>query len=149
VAKKTSIGKDIAITQHDIRQIQLARASIYTGCKLMMKKLGIDSVDSVKIAGAFGSHIDCTLALVIGMFPDCAIDDIVSVGNAASDGCRIALLNRDKRLEADWVSRNVEYMELTLEEGFQWQLMEAIHFPHMTDTFDHLAGLVPEHILNE
>jgi len=148
-AEETSIGKNIAITQHDIRQIQLAKASIYTGCKLMMKKLGIDSVDSVKIAGAFGSHIDCTLALVIGMFPDCAIDDIVSVGNAAGDGCRIALLNRDKRLEADWVSRNVEYMELTLEEDFQWQLMEAIQFPHMTDTFDHLAGVVPEHILNE
>jgi uncharacterized 2Fe-2S/4Fe-4S cluster protein (DUF4445 family) len=130
-AEETSIGKDIVITQHDIRQIQLAKASIYTGCKLMMRKLGIDMVDSVKIAGAFGSHIDCKLALAIGMFPDCDIDKIVSVGNAAGDGCRAALLNRDKRIEADWISRNVEYMELTLEEDFQWQLVEAIHLPHM------------------
>ncbi len=148
-ARETSIGKDIVVTQQDIRHIQLAKASIYTGCKLMMRRLGVDRVDSVKVAGAFGSHIDCKLALVIGMFPDCAIDKIVSVGNAAGDGCRIALLNRDKRREADWVARHVEYMELTLEENFQWQLMEAIQFPHMTDTFEHLSGVVPEHILNQ
>ncbi len=148
-AQETSIGKDIVVTQQDIRHIQLAKASIYTGCKLMMRRLGVDRVDSVKVAGAFGSHIDCKLALVIGMFPDCAIDKIVSVGNAAGDGCRIALLNRDKRREADWVARHVEYMELTLEENFQWQLMEAIQFPHMTDTFEHLSGVVPEHILNQ
>ena len=148
-AQETSIGKDIVITQQDIRHIQLAKASIYTGCKLMMRNMKIDRVDSVKIAGAFGSHIDCTLALVLGMFPDCAIDNIVSVGNAAGDGCRAALLNRDKRLEADWVSRNVKYLELTLEEDFQWQLMEACQFPHMTDTFAHLGDVVPEHILNQ
>jgi len=142
-AKETSIEKDIVITQQDVRQIQLAKASIYTGCKLMMKKLGIESVDSIKIAGAFGSHIDCKLALVIGMFPDCALDKIVSVGNAAGDGCRIALLNRDKRVEADWIADNIQYMELTLEENFQWQLMEAIHLPHMTDAFDHLDGILP------
>jgi uncharacterized 2Fe-2S/4Fe-4S cluster protein (DUF4445 family) len=142
-AKETSIEKDIVITQQDVRQIQLAKASIYTGCKLMMKKLGIESVDSVKIAGAFGSHIDCKLALVIGMFPDCALDKIVSVGNAAGDGCRIALLNRDKRVEADWIADNIQYMELTLEENFQWHLMEAIHLPHMTDAFDHLDGILP------
>jgi uncharacterized 2Fe-2S/4Fe-4S cluster protein (DUF4445 family) len=142
-AKETSIEKDIVITQQDVRQIQLAKASIYTGCKLMMKKLGVESVDSVKIAGAFGSHIDCRLALVIGMFPDCALDKIISVGNAAGDGCRIALLNRDKRIEAGWIADTIQYMELTLEENFQWQLMEAIHMPHMTDAFDHLDGILP------
>jgi len=148
-AKETSIGKNIVVTQQDVRQIQLAKASIYTGCKLMLKKLGVDKVDSVKIAGAFGSHIDCKLALVIGMFPDCDMQKIVSVGNAAGDGCRMALLNRDKRVEADWIANNVQYMELTLEDNFQWQLMEAIHLPHMTDTFDHLAGVVPEAILKK
>jgi uncharacterized 2Fe-2S/4Fe-4S cluster protein (DUF4445 family) len=146
-AKETSIEKDIVITQQDVRQIQLAKASIYTGCKLMMRKLGIDRVDSVKVAGAFGSHVDCKLALVIGMFPDCAIDNIVSVGNAAGDGCRIALLNRDKRVEADWIANNVQYMELTLEENFQWQLMEAIHLPHMTDAFAHLKGILPDTVI--
>jgi len=87
--------------------------------------------------------------VVIGMFPDCDIEKIVSVGNAAGDGCRIALLNRDKRVEADWIANNVQYMELTLEENFQWQLMEAIHLPHMTDTFSHLEGILPGHILNQ
>jgi uncharacterized 2Fe-2S/4Fe-4S cluster protein (DUF4445 family) len=148
-ADETSIRKDIVVTQKDVRQIQLAKASIYTGCKLMMKKLGVDTVDSVKIAGAFGSHIDCGLALVIGMFPDCDIEKIVSVGNAAGDGCRIALLNRDKRVEADWIANNVQYMELTLEENFQWQLMEAIHLPHMSDAFSHLEGILPGHTLNK
>lgn len=148
-ANETSIGKDIVITQKDVRQIQLAKASVYTGCKLMMRRMNIDTIDRIKIAGAFGAHIDCAQALVIGMLPDCAIDSIVSVGNAAGDGCRVALLNRDKRLEADWISRNVEYMELTLEEDFQWQLMEATQFPHMNDTFSHLKGVVPDHILNQ
>lgn len=148
-ADETSIRKDIVVTQKDVRQIQLAKASIYTGCKLMMKKLGVDTVDTVKIAGAFGSHIDCGLALVIGMFPDCDIEKIVSVGNAAGDGCRIALLNRDKRVEADWIANNVQYMELTLEENFQWQLMEAIHLPHMSDAFSHLEGILPGHTLNK
>ena len=147
-AKETSIGKDIVVTQQDVRQIQLAKASIYTGCKLMLKKLGVDKVDSVKIAGAFGSHIDCKLALVIGMFPDCDMQKIVSVGNAAGDGCRMALLNRDKRLEADWIANNVQYMELTLEDNFQWQLMEAIHLPHMSDAFSHLEGILPDTVID-
>jgi len=147
-AKETSIGKDIVVTQQDVRQIQLAKASIYTGCKLMLKKLGVEKVDSVKIAGAFGSHIDCKLALVIGMFPDCDMEKIVSVGNAAGDGCRMALLNRDKRVEADWIADNVQYMELTLEDNFQWQLMEAIHLPHMTDAFSHLEGILPDTVID-
>jgi len=146
-AKETSIGEDIVVTQQDVRQIQLAKASIYTGCKLMLKKLGVDKVDSVKIAGAFGSHIDCKLALVIGMFPDCDMQKIVSVGNAAGDGCRMALLNRDKRVEADWIANNVQYMELTLEDNFQWQLMEAIHLPHMSDAFSHLEGILPDTVI--
>ena len=148
-AKETSIGKDIVITQQDIRHIQLAKASIYTGCKLMMRKMGVDHVDSVKIAGAFGSHVDCKLALVMGMFPDCPMDNISSVGNAAGDGCRAALLDRDRRLEADRIARQVEYLELTLEEDFQRQLMEAIQFPHMTDIFQHLTGIVPGQGLNQ
>jgi len=141
-APETGIDKDIVITQQDIRHIQLAKASIYTGCKLMMRKLGVEHVDRVKIAGAFGSHVDCKLALVMGMFPDCAIDKVSSVGNAAGDGCRIALLNREKRLEADRIARHVEYMELTLESDFQMQLMEAIHLPHMRDRFDHLQDIL-------
>ncbi|MCG8567858.1 MAG: ASKHA domain-containing protein, partial [Desulfobacterales bacterium] len=84
----SSIDKDIVITQKDIRQIQLAKGALYAGCKLMMKKMGIDKVDTVKIAGAFGTHVDREKALVMGLFPDCEIDRIHGVGNAAGDGCR-------------------------------------------------------------
>jgi len=148
-ADETTIGKDIVITQKDIRQIQLAKGALYCGCKLMMRRMGIEKVGKVKIAGAFGTHVDREKALIMGLFPDCEIEKIVSVGNAAGDGARAALLNRAKREEANWVSRNVEYIELTLEKDFQQQFIEAMEIPHMKDQFPHLKGIVPEEILNQ
>ena len=148
-AKESSIGKDIVITQKDIRQIQLAKGALYAGCKLMMRRMGMDKVENVKIAGAFGTHVDREKALIMGLFPDCDLEKIDMVGNAAGDGCRAALLNREKRKEANWVARNVEYMELTLEEDFQRAFMEAMHIPHMKDKFPHLQGLVDPEILNQ
>lgn len=148
-AEESSIGKDIVITQKDVRQIQLAKGALYAGCKLMMRRMGLEKVDKVKIAGAFGTHVDRVKALIIGLFPDCEIEKISSVGNAAGDGCRAALLNREKRKEADWVSRNVEYIELTVEKDFQNEFMEAMHLPHMTDEFTHLKGIVTDEILHQ
>lgn len=148
-AEETSIGKDIVITQKDIRQIQLAKGALYAGCKIMTRRLGVERIDRVKIAGAFGTHIDREKALIIGLFPDCAIEQIASVGNAAGDGARIALLNRVKRKEADFLARNVEYIELTMEADFQTQFMEAMQLPHMRDAFPNLCGLVPAAILNQ
>ena len=109
----------------------------------MMRRMNIDKVDVVKIAGAFGTHVDRTKALIMGLFPDCDIDKIISVGNAAGDGARAALLNREKRVEANWVSRNVEYIELTVEKDFQVQFMESMQIPHMKDAFPHLEGRCP------
>jgi len=148
-ANETTIGKDIVITQKDVRQIQLAKGALYCGCKLMMRRLGIDTVEKVKIAGAFGTHVDREKALIMGLFPDCEIEKIISIGNAAGDGARAALLNREKREEANWVSRNVEYIELTVEKDFQQQFMEAMQVPHMKDQFEHLKGIVPDEILNQ
>ena len=148
-AEESSIGKDIVITQKDIRQIQLAKGALYAGCKLMVKRMGLEKVDTVKIAGAFGTHVDREKALIMGLFPDCEIDKIQSVGNAAGDGCRAALLNVKKRVEANWCSRNVEYIELTVEPNFQQEFMEAMQLPHMTDEFPHLKGIVPDEILNQ
>jgi uncharacterized 2Fe-2S/4Fe-4S cluster protein (DUF4445 family) len=85
----------------------------------------------------------------MGLFPDCEIEKILSVGNAAGDGARAALLNREKRNEANWVARNVEYIELTVETDFQNQFMQAMQIPHMKDSFPHLEGLVPEEILSQ
>ena len=103
-----------------------------------MKKLGIEKLDRVVLAGAFGSYIDKMEAMILGMFPDCDPECISSVGNAAGDGARIALLNRDKRLEAEAMARWVEYLELTLDKEFQEEFMAAMFIPHMTDAFPHL-----------
>ncbi len=148
-AEETSIDKDVVITQKDVRQIQLAKGALYAGCKLMIRRMNVENVDKVKIAGAFGTHVDREKALIMGLFPDCEIEKIVSVGNAAGDGCRAALLNRKKREEADWVSRNVEYIELTVESDFQQEFMGAMQLPHMKDEFPHLEGMVPEEILHQ
>ncbi|HJO63528.1 MAG TPA: ATP-binding protein, partial [Desulfobacterales bacterium] len=148
-AEESSIGKDIVITQKDVRQIQLAKGALYAGCKLMMRRMGLKKVDKVKIAGAFGTHVDRVKALIMGLFPNCEIEKISSVGNAAGDGCRSALLNREKRKEANWVSRNVEYIELTVEKDFQNEFMAAMHLPHMTDEFTHLQGIVTDEILHQ
>jgi uncharacterized 2Fe-2S/4Fe-4S cluster protein (DUF4445 family) len=148
-AEESSIEKDIVITQKDIRQIQLAKGALYAGCKLMVQRMGVEKVDKVKIAGAFGTHVDREKALIMGLFPDCDIEKIESVGNAAGDGCRTALLNRAKRDEANWISRNVEYIELTVEPNFQQEFMEAMQLPHMTDKFPHLEGIVRDEILNQ
>ena len=145
----SSIDKDIVITQKDIRQIQLAKGALYAGCKLMMKRMGIEKVDTVKIAGAFGTHVDREKALVMGLFPDCEIEHIHGIGNAAGDGCRAALLNKKKRDEANWCARNVQYLELTVEPTFEKDFMEAMQMPHMTDKFPHLEGVVPDHVLNQ
>ena len=148
-AEESSIGRDIVITQKDVRQIQLAKGALYAGCKLMMRRMGLEKVDKVKIAGAFGTHVDRVKALIMGLFPNCEIEKISSVGNAAGDGCRSALLNREKRKEANWVSRNVEYIELTVEKDFQNEFMAAMHLPHMTDEFTHLQGIVTDEILHQ
>ena len=148
-AEETSIDKDVVITQRDVRQIQLAKGALHAGCKLMMRRMGMDKMDKIKIAGAFGTHVDREKALIMGLFPDCEIEKVFSVGNAAGDGCRAALLNRKKRDEANWVSRNVEYIELTVEGDFQRQFMECMQIPHMVDEFPHLEGIVPDEILHQ
>lgn len=148
-AKETSIGKDVVISQKDIRQIQLGKGALYTGCKMMLRRMGLEKVDCIKIAGAFGTHVDKTKALIMGLFPDCDLEQVFAVGNAAGDGARAALLNREKRAEANWVSRNVEYIELTVESDFQQQFMEAMQIPHMKDAFPHLEEVVPSEVLHQ
>lgn len=148
-ANETSIKRDVVINQKDLRQIQLAKGALYAGCKLMMRRMGLDKIDKVKIAGAFGTHVNKQKALIMGLFPDCEVEKILGVGNAAGDGCRAALLDRRKRIEANWVSRNVEYIELTVEEDFEKQFMQAMQIPHMKDEFPHLEGIVPPEILHQ
>lgn len=141
-AKETSIGTDITITQADVRALQLAKGALYTGAKLMMKRLGITKLDRVMLAGAFGSHIDREASLTLGMFPDCHIDRIYAVGNAAGDGARIALLNKGKRREANERARWVEFIEIATDPTFEKEFMQAMHIPHMRDKFPNLKALL-------
>jgi len=145
-ANETSIGQDITVCQGDVRAIQLAKGAMYAGAKLMMRRLGVDRLDKVILAGAFGSYINKKSALTIGLFPDCPLENIYSVGNAAGDGARIALLNVDKRKEADEIARKVEYIELTIEPDFEAQFAQAMYFPHMQDAFPHLKGIFPDRV---
>ena len=138
-AKETAVGKDIVITQADIRAVQLAKAALYVGAEYLMEKLGVDHVDEVILAGAFGSYIDKESAMAIGMFPDCDLARVHAVGNAAGDGARIALLNVEKRREAAKVARRVEFVETAIEPDFQKKFMDAIAIPHAKHEFSHLT----------
>jgi uncharacterized 2Fe-2S/4Fe-4S cluster protein (DUF4445 family) len=141
-ASETSIGQDITITQGDVRALQLAKGALYTGAKLMMKRLGIATLDRVILAGAFGSHIDREASMTLGMFPDCSLDKVYAVGNAAGDGSRMALLNRDKRREANERARWVEFVEIATDPLFEREFMQAMHIPHMKDKFPNLKELL-------
>jgi uncharacterized 2Fe-2S/4Fe-4S cluster protein (DUF4445 family) len=134
-ANETSIGKDMTVSIKDIRALQLAKAAMYAGAKLMMRRLGLKKLDRVILAGAFGSYIDRERSMLLGLFPDCELSNVYAVGNAAGDGARIALLNTDKREEANRYARQVEYVELTVEPAFEREFMYAMHLPHMRDAF--------------
>jgi len=141
-AEDSGIGKDITVTQGDIRAVQLAKAALYVGAKILMRYLGVDKVDRVTLAGAFGSYINKESAMVIGMFPDCDLDRVAAVGNAAGDGAQLALLDRKKRLEAQEVAAGVEFIETAVEPDFQMRFAEAMAFPHSIDPFPSIKHIL-------
>lgn len=141
--EETSIGRDIPITQQDVRQIQLAKAALFTAARTLLKRMKLESPDKIILAGGFGSYIDKEKAMLIGLIPDCELDKVYAVGNAAGDGARIALLNIEKRNEIDLVTRKVERFELPTDPEFQNQFMLATSFPHMSEPFPHIAHLIP------
>src|ERR1041385_2991487 len=142
-AEETSIGRDIPITQQDVRQIQLAKAALFTAARTLLKRSNLQSPDKIILAGGFGSYIDKEKAMLIGLIPDCDLENVYAVGNAAGDGARIALLNVEKRNEIDNVTRQVERFELPTDPDFQNQFMLATSFPHMSEPFEHIAHLIP------
>ena len=143
---ETSIGRDIPMTQQDVRQIQLAKAALFTAARTLLKRSGLQSPDKIILAGGFGSYIDKEKAMLIGLIPDCALENVYAVGNAAGDGARIALLNVEKRNEIDSVTRKVERFELPTDPEFQNQFMLATSFPHMSEPFEHVAHLIPNRV---
>ena len=131
----------IIITQNDIRAIQLAKAALYAGAKLLMDKIGISGVDKIRFAGAFGSHIDVKYAMVLGLIPNCKISQVTSAGNAASTGARIALLNSESRQEIETAVRKIEKIETATEPLFQDYFVKAMSIPHESDDFSELKKI--------
>ncbi len=135
-------GPLVTVTQNDVRSIQLAKAALTAGAQLLMDRMGVETVDRVVLAGAFGAHISPLHALVLGMIPDCPVDKVTSAGNAAGTGARIALLNRGARREIEKVVRRIEKIETAVEPRFQEHFVGAMALPHKTAPYPELAKAV-------
>ncbi|HKZ54374.1 MAG TPA: ASKHA domain-containing protein [Anaerolineales bacterium] len=145
-AERSASGKEIVITQNDVRAIQLAKAALYTGAKLLMGQRGVTAVERVVLAGAFGSYISPQHAMILGMIPDCDLEHVKAVGNAAGDGALIALLNRRRRAEAAELASMAEHVQIANHPDFQEEFVAALGIPHARDPFPHLEGLLPERL---
>ncbi|MGB1772956.1 MAG: ASKHA domain-containing protein [Arenicellales bacterium] len=132
----------IAITQNDVRAIQLAKAALYAGVRLLMDKLNVDTVDRIRLAGAFGSHIDVKYAMILGLIPDCALENVTSAGNAAGSGAHIALVDANAREEIEREIRRIEKVETAVESRFQEHFVEAMAIPHKSAPFEELGKAV-------
>lgn len=130
--RKTKIKKDITLDSNDLREIQLAKSAIYSGVSILMEQWGIDAegLDRACIAGAFGSYVDVTNAMTIGLFPEMPLEKVHSVGNAAGSGAKLSLLSKTKRQEEDLILEKLEYVELATHDTFQNQFVDAMNFPH-------------------
>ncbi len=135
-------AQSITVTQNDIRAIQLAKAALYAGIRLLMDKLAITTVDEIRFAGAFGSFIDPKYAMVLGLIPDCDLARVTAVGNAAGTGARMALINRDFRREIETAVTEIEKIETALEPDFQRLFVSAMALPNKLDAFPNLAAAV-------
>ncbi|MEH6545184.1 MAG: ASKHA domain-containing protein [Sneathiella sp.] len=133
---------ELKIYQTDVRAIQLAKAALYAGAKLLMDKFGVETVERILLTGAFGSHIDTKYAMVLGMIPDCDLKNVLGVGNAAGVGARIALLNNQSRTDIENVVKTVEKIETAVEPKFQEYFVDAMAIPHKNASYPNLTKTV-------
>lgn len=135
-------GPRILVTQGDVRAIQLAKSALYAGARLLMDEFGIERLDRVILAGAFGAHISPLHALVLGMIPDCAPEKVTSAGNAAGTGARIALCSRAARREIEAEVTRITRIETAIAPRFQEHFVAANAIPHAVDPFPELSAVV-------
>jgi uncharacterized 2Fe-2S/4Fe-4S cluster protein (DUF4445 family) len=135
-------GPIITVTNPDIRAIQMAKAALYSGARLLMDKFEVDTVDRIVLAGAFGAHISTKHAMVLGMIPDCPLEKVTSAGNAAGTGARIALLNIDARADIEKTVGEIEKIETAVEPRFQEHFVNASALPNASDPFPVLNSIV-------
>ena len=132
----------VLVTQADVRAVQLAKAALYAGARLLMDHFGADTVDQVRLAGAFGNHIDPKYAMVLGMIPDCELDSVSGAGNAAGAGAIMALLSEKARRDVEMMVEAVEKIETATEPRFQEHFVAAMALPHATAEYPHLSKVV-------
>lgn len=132
--ENTSLDTPITITQKDIREVQKAKGAMQAGARVLMDKIGAEQIDKVLLAGAFGNYIDKSSARRIGLFPDCDLDKVESIGNAAGVGAQMALASSDMRREAEKIPDIVKYYEIAGTEEFQDHYMDAMYFPHKDES---------------
>jgi uncharacterized 2Fe-2S/4Fe-4S cluster protein (DUF4445 family) len=135
-------GPRIEVTQNDVRAVQLAKAALHAGARLLMDHYGVDAVEEIRLAGAFGSHIDPQYAMVLGMIPDCDLARVSAAGNAAGVGAMMALLSGDARTEIEDVALRIEKVETAVEPRFQEHFVAALAIPHQTDPYPELSKVV-------
>ena len=135
-------AQSLSMTQNDVRAIQLAKSAPLAGIRLLMERLGVESVDRIRLAGAFGAHIDVMYATVLGMIPDCDLAQVTSAGNAAGTGARIALLDSRSRATIEALVSRVEKIETAIEPRFQEHFVEAMSIPHKTADYPNLRKVI-------
>ncbi|MEC8027643.1 MAG: ASKHA domain-containing protein [Pseudomonadota bacterium] len=136
------LNETVTITQNDVRAIQLAKAALYAGARLLMDALAVTRVERIVLAGAFGSQIDPLYAMVLGMLPDCDPAAMRAAGNAAGTGAVMALLDRHARPAIETTVRRVEKIETAVAPAFQEHFVAAMAFPHGLDNFPRLAQAI-------
>ena len=131
-AEETGIGRDIAVSEKDINEIQLAKAAIFAGCSILMKMKNVDrdDLDRVLIAGAFGTNINPESAKFIGLIPDVPSEKIKLIGNSAIVGAKMALISKRVREEAELLAEKVRYLELSADPAFEKEFINALYLPH-------------------
>jgi uncharacterized 2Fe-2S/4Fe-4S cluster protein (DUF4445 family) len=143
--EENDLGHDIAVTQLDVQEIQLAKAAIYAGATILMKHLHVEprEIQKVFLAGAFGTYVDPQSAVIVGMYPDVPLERVQFVGNAAGSGARMALLSKDVRETSDQIAQRIDYVELAADPSFQHEFTEAMQLPHKDLTrFPTVAQLI-------
>ncbi len=138
---------ELAITQRDIRQVQLAASALRAGIDLLMEHAGLTEVHDVRLAGAFGTHIDPLYAMVLGLVPDCPVEGVRAVGNSSGAGAVRMLVSAQQRREVAEMATDIVKIETATEPRFQDLFVAAMAFPHATAPHPHLAGTVqlPDH----
>ena len=132
----------LRITQNDVRAIQLAKAALRAGIDLLTEHAGVAEVHDIRLAGAFGAHIDPVRALVLGLVPDAPVAGVRSVGNASGAGAARLLLSRAQRREVEQLSEHIVKIETATEPRFQELFVAAMAFPHETAPTAHMEQVV-------